>query len=177
MWMTHRSRWHLFATMDGYHQERICLQEKEIHGTLAISFISSYGAEYTKFNKGPVTREIFISTMKTFISEHAQIGENRLFIMDNALNHREELSSIVEQAGHKLVFNSPNSPNTNPIDTMFGFWKSRSAAILNQETAIDELANIFVKITQAEIHRCIEHVRNHIWRKIRDYEDLCYCLL
>ena len=158
--------------MDTIRKESICLQEKWIHWTSAISFISNYGAEYTQFIKGPVTREIFTSTMKTFISEHAQIGENRLFIMDNALIHRGELSSIIEQAGHKLVFNAPNSPDMNPIDIIFGFWKSRSAAILNQETAIDELANIFVKITQAEIHRCIEHVRNHIWRKIRDYEDL-----
>ena len=34
--------------------------------------------------------------MKTFISEQAQIGENRLFIMDNASIHRGELSSIIE---------------------------------------------------------------------------------
>ena len=118
--------------------------------------------------------------METFISEQAQIGENRLFIMDNASIHRGELSSIIEEAGHKLVFNASNSPDMNPIEMVFGFWKSRSAPILNQEmdieTIIDELAITFVMITRAEIRRCLEHVRNHIWRKIRDCEDLYYCL-
>ncbi len=79
------------------------------------------------------------------------------------------------------MFNAPNSPDMNPIEMVFGFWKARSAAVLNQETSIDtiidELALTFVKITRAEIRRCLEHVRNHIWRKIRDYEDLYCCLL
>lgn len=78
------------------------------------------------------------------------------------------------------MFNAPNSPDMNPIEMVFGFWKARSVVVLNQETdidtIIDELAITFVKITRAEIRRCLEHVRNHIWRKIRDYEDL-YCLL
>ena len=78
------------------------------------------------------------------------------------------------------MFNAPNSPDMNPIEMVFGFWKARSAVVPNQETdidtIIDELAITFVKITRAEIRRCLEHVRNHIWRKIRDYEDL-YCLL
>ena len=131
--------------------------------------------------KGSVTREVFKAVIQTFIADQASKNVNRMFVMDNASIHGGDLKEMIEQAGHKLVYNAPHSPEMNPIEMVFGFWKSRYASTLNRETDIDTIIRIlseaFVRITVGEISRCIEHVKNVVWLKIKNGDDLYYCLL
>ena len=157
-------------------EKALAYRKKGYLGLTAISFISTFGAEFTLLARGPVTREVFIATMRLFMNQQRHEGCNRVFIMDNASIHGGDLQTIIEEAGHKLVYNAPYSPEMNPIEMVCGFWKSGSAAILNKETSlravVKGLSESFMKIPPAQVLRSIEHVKYVLWPKIRDGKDL-----
>ena len=133
-------------------------------GLTSITIISQYGVEYSQIVKGSVTREIFKAAIQTFIADQASKNVNRMFVMDNASIHGGDLKEMIEQAGHKLVYNAPHTSIMNPIEMVFGFWKSRCISTLNRETDIDTIIRILSEalagITVGEISCCIEHVKN-----------------
>ena len=84
---------------------------------------------------------------------------NVLFLLDNAPDNKAEIVRIEEEHNHKILFNAPDSPECNPIENVFGFWKTRVGQLVNVDIA-DMMTNIsrcFEKITPAEIKRTINH--------------------
>ena len=149
-----------------YHRERILR-------TTAVTFISTKGVEYSVFIKGSINEEVFTSIFTDFI---ARFKEKRVFILDNARIHKPHLKEIAERSGSRVVFNAPNSPAMNPIEQVFGIWKSRAYPATKHLTNNDEilrtLARVLEEINSADVRKCITYVTNHVWPKIRNGEDI-----
>ena len=45
--------------------------------------------------------------------------------MDNCAIHKVNTADIVREAGHVLHYAQPYSPECNPIENCFGFWKRK----------------------------------------------------
>jgi transposase len=71
-------------------------------------------------------------------------------ILDNArFHHCANVAQIVEQNGHQLIFLPPYSPMLNPIESLFGKWKtlvrsnrvsySRDVLLQNLNQAVEEI--------------------------------------
>ena len=142
----------------------------------AITFISEKGVEFCQFIKGAVNAEIFKRTVDQFISDCCTADVPRVFVMDNAAIHKNDLEEKVISLGHLVCYNAPNSPEVNPIEMIFGIWKSRCKDILNSSASAEvvtaEMTRILLGISVLEVKWCIEHVCSDVWTKIKNREDL-----
>ena len=100
--------------------------------------------------------------------------ENVVFVMDNATIHKDEVSLISETDGCKVLFNAPNSPECNPIEMVFGIWKTRVGKLSNVDLAdlLSNIARCFEEITPSEVKRCIAHFLGPVTTKVMKREDL-----
>lgn len=66
-----------------------------------------------------------------------------LFIMDNAsiLDH-EKVGAAVAAYGNQVGYNSPYSPDMNPIENFFSIWKRRVGAGVNVCKSQQEISNL-----------------------------------
>jgi len=97
---------------------------KRIRWTL-ICGISNKKIISTSLIKGSATRESFNKFMET-------LPKNKIYLMDNArIHHNKELKLKV---GHQIIYNTPYSPETNPIEMFFSELKSK----LRQELVINK---------------------------------------
>lgn len=106
-----------------------------------------------------ITFEAFI--LKKLVPE---LWENACVVMDNARIHQGKIvKEAIEQAGAKVIYLSPYSPEFSPIEN---FW-SKVKAILRKQAArtykelIDGIADAMARVTQQDIHN---------W-----YTHCCYC--
>ena len=89
-----------------------------------------------------------------------KIWKNACIVMDNAKIHQGEMvKTLLEQAGAKLLYLSPYSPEFSPIEN---FW-SKVKAILRKTAArtykdlIEGLTNAMLQVTQANIRNWFAH--------------------
>ena len=112
--------------------------------------------------------------MKELISLFRLEGHNVVFVMDNATIHKRETEGLCETYGCKVLFNAPYSPECNPIELIFGIWKSRVGKLMNVDVA-DMLSNItrcFEEIAPSEIRRCVQHFLVDVTDRVMNRQDL-----
>lgn len=150
------------------------------HGTSVtascVTFISdAYGAECCIAHDGTIDASTFLAAMKTFYSCCQK--RKRVFVMDNAPVHdREEICRLAAENEDSVVFNAPYSPDTNPIENVFGMWKTRVNAINETWRTWKDLSeglnSSFQSITPEDVSATIAHLTQVIWPKVESMCDL-----
>ncbi len=101
-------------------------------------------------------------TFEAFISQELvpKLWENAYVVMDNARIHLGDMvKELIEQAGAKLIYLSPYSPEFSPIEN---FW-SKVKAILKKLKArtykdlIDAITDAMLKVTKKDIRNWFAH--------------------
>ena len=139
-----------------------------------ICSISQIGQKHCKIFNTTINADIFKAYMKSLVDLYRIDGENVVFVMDNATIHRREIVELAESNGCKVLFNAPYSPECNPIELVFGIWKTRVGKLTNVDIA-DLLVNIarcFETISATEIRECINHFLYDVTVKVMNREDL-----
>ena len=139
-----------------------------------ICSISDSGRRHCIAFHSTINADIFRAYIKELISLYRLDNENVVFVMDNASIHKDGIRELTQQYGCDVVFNAPYSPECNPIETIFGMWKSRVGKLSNVDIA-DLLRNIaacFEEITPSEVKRRITHFLGPVTTKIMNREDL-----
>lgn len=93
-----------------------------------------------------------------------KLWKNACVVMDNAKIHQGGMvKEFIEQAGAKLIYLSPYSPEFSPIENFWSSVKSilRKTAARTYKDLVDGIANAMLRITQ-------ENIRN--W-----FAHCCYC--
>ena len=139
-----------------------------------ICAIGDSGVKHCRLFNGTINGDIFIRYMKELFVFLSVDNTNVLFVMDNAPIHKAEIMQIAEENNHKVLFNAPYSPECNPIENVFGFWKTRVGQLVNVDIAdmITNIAHCFEEITPAEIKKTINHFIYEVTPKIYAREDL-----
>ena len=121
-----------------------------------------------------INGEIFTAYMRELFALFANDNANVLFVMDNAPIHKDEIVGLAEENMHKIMFNAPYSPECNPIEMVFGFWKTRVGKLVNVDIddMVTNITRCFVEISSAEIKRAINHFELEVAPKIFGREDL-----
>lgn len=131
----------------------------------AITAITYSGRSFCMIVKGSVTMSLFNIFLKNMLLKFEDEGQLVLW-MDNCTCHNES-KRIVEENGHTVLFNAPDSPQLNPIEMFFNTWKDRvnekSKVWKEDFDAIQEIINTFTSIDPALIRRTMEFVKNIDW--------------
>ena len=73
---------------------------------------------------GTCNTNIFNAWLEKFLLK--ELRSNQTIVMDNAVIHKSQKTwQLIENAGHKLLFLPPYSPDLNPIEQSFGILKKR----------------------------------------------------
>ena len=95
-----------------------------------------------------------------FLKLIPKLGKNACVVMDNAkIHHGEMVRELIEQAGARLIYLPPYSPEFSPIEN---FW-SKVKALLKKTAArtykdlIEAIVNAMIRVTQKDIHNWFAH--------------------
>ena len=140
----------------------------------ALFGISSTGMQYCLFVRGPVTQEVFNAFIRYLLADIRE-KENVVVWLDNASIHKK-VEEVLGNTNHKVVFNAAYSPDLNPIENVIGIWKGKvkdEVVKFNSESELIELiGKTFSQINPADIRASMEHVRNEVFYKVQNDEDL-----
>ena len=106
-----------------------------------ICAISDAGQKHCRLFSRTITGEIFKAYLTELMDNFSVQNNNVVFVMDNAPIHKEEIVQLAAEKNHAIIFNAPYSPECNPIELVFGFWKTRVGRLLNVDIA-DMITNI-----------------------------------
>ena len=139
-----------------------------------ICSITDSGQRHCKLFNSTINSEIFNAYMKELIALYRLDNENVVFVMDNATIHKNDIVQLAETHGCKVLFNAPYSPECNPIELVFGIWKTRVRKLHNVdiEDLLRNIARCFEEITPSEVKRCIANFLGPVTTKIMNREDL-----
>ena len=139
-----------------------------------ICAIGDSGAKHCRLFNGSINGNIFLPYMKKLGDDLSVDNTNVLFVLDNAPIHKGEVVQLAEEHNHAVLFNAPYSPECNPIEMVFGFWKTRVGQLVNVDITdmISSISRCFEDITPAEIKRTINHFIYDVTPKIFAREDL-----
>ena len=139
-----------------------------------ICAICDNGSKHCRLFNRTINSEMFIAYMRELFEFFSIGNTNVLFIMDNAPIHKNEIVQLAEENGHQVIFNAPYSPECNPIELVFGYWKTRVGQLVNVDIAdmITNISKCFDEITPAEVKRSINHFMYEVTPKIFRREDL-----
>ena len=139
-----------------------------------ICAIGDSGTKHCRLFNGTINGDIFVRYMKELFDFMSVDNTNVLFVMDNAPIHKGEVVQLAQEHNHEVLFNAPYSPECNPIEMVFGFWKTRVGQLVNVDIAdmISSISRCFDDITPAEIKRTINHFIYDVTPKIFAREDL-----
>ena len=71
------------------------------------------------------------------LGNYALCEENSIVILDNAtIHHSEEIVNLIESRGAKIIHLPPYSPDLNPIELMFGVYKSALKRFYNEKLSV-----------------------------------------
>jgi transposase len=87
--------------------------------------------------------------------------ENCWIILDNVrFHHSESIRCCTESAGHQLMFLPPYSPMLNPIESLFGKWKTliRTEGVsMTRDTLLEKMASARYEISRID---CLGWIRD-----------------
>jgi isftu1 transposase len=81
------------------------------------------------------------------------VGAGYVLIMDNATFHKsEETKKLIKEAGCKLIFLPPYSPDFNPIEKSWANLKNRIKKIIKQFSSLSDAIDYAFQIDQLKIN-------------------------
>lgn len=103
------------------------------------------------FYKGTCDTELFNIWLKDFLIPELKVGQ--VVIMDNATFHKSEKSrKLIEEAGCRILFLPPYSPDLNPIEIFWANFKKTVRSNLEKFKTLSEAIDFsflsFLKKTQ-----------------------------
>ena len=112
--------------------------------------------------------------MRELIALYRLDNTNVVFVMDNASIHKNDISDLCQHYGCNVLFNAPYSPECNPIEMVFGFWKTRVGKLTNVdiESLLRNISLCFEEISPAEVKSCIANFLGTVTTRVRNMEDL-----
>ena len=136
--------------------------------------ISREGDRHCKIFNTTINAEIFNACMRELIKLCRLENENVELVMDNASIRRREIRELAETNGCKVLFNAPYSPECNPIEMVFGTWKTRVGKLTNADIAdlLRNIAECFETIDRQEIRRHVAHFLGPVTVRVMNGEDL-----
>ena len=71
-----------------------------------------------------------------------ELKKGQIIIMDNATFHKSERTKIlIESAGCQLLFLSPYSPDFNPIEMFWAWFKTQIREVIGSFSSLEEAIN------------------------------------
>jgi transposase len=141
----------------------------------AITSISQNGVGYTEIIRGGIDAAVFESYIRRLLTS-LPVGQRYAIVMDNATIHHVQTDQLLTDAGHKVIYNAAYSPEGNPIETLFGVWKSRVEKMCTrgegEATFFEVVKDVLIHIEPEEVRPHIERVRRDVWPKIATRADL-----
>ena len=139
-----------------------------------ICAVTQSGEKYCKIFNVTITNEIFVAFMKEFISLCRVEHGNAVFVMDNASIHRSGVVELAETNGCKVLYNAPYSPECNPIELVFGIWKTEVGKLTNANMAdlLENISRCFEEISKDTIRGCVNHFLGPVTIKVMNHQDL-----
>ena len=121
-----------------------------------------------------INANIFRAYMKELISLYRLDNENVVFVMDNASIHKDGIQELAQQYGCDVIFNAPYSPECNPIEMIFGLWKSRVGKLSSVDIAdlLRNIAECFEGIAASEVKSSIAHFLGPVTTKVMNRQDI-----
>ena len=101
-----------------------------------ICSVSQSGDKFCKIFNTTITNDVFTAYMREFIALCRLEYGNVVFVMDNASIHRRDVRELAERNGCKVLYNAPYSPECNPIELVFGIWKTAVGKLSNVDVAV-----------------------------------------
>jgi transposase len=131
--------------------------------------------EWTEIIRGSIDALVFESYIRRFIAT-LPANTRCAIVMDNARIHHVRTDEILQAAGDDVIYNAAYTPEANPIETVFGVWKSRVEKECweweGEGRFFEVVRDTLLHIETTEIRRHIERVRNEVWPRIVAREDL-----
>ena len=147
------------------------------NGSVSVSCICSISASgdgYCKIFNSTINGEIFTAYTKLLVDLYCQDNENVVFVMDNARIHKPEMVELARTKGCAVLFNATFSPECNPIELIFGIWKTRVGKLRNVDIAdlLTNIADCFETISPCEVRKSIAHFTNTVTRLVLTNQDI-----
>lgn len=134
--------------------------------TLIAAISEEKGLEAFEVRLGGTKRVHFEQFLRTVIAGLNGRGKHCI-VMDNAsIHHHGDIKSIVTSAGHELLHLPPYSPFLNPIETIFGVWKSRIKINRpsDHNSLIDQVKLTVTAVTADQVRRHARHTFRYLPR-------------
>lgn len=155
-------------------QKLLLHRQKKGFSCSGITAIGTNGMLYCTLVRGSVTSQIYDAFLK-YLVELLKADGPIVFWMDNSLVHKNS-EEIFKNSKNKVIYNAPYSPEVNPIENIFGFWKNKIIKEIVQFKSEHELLDLiqksFTQIDPSMIRRTFETTRWNIFPKIINLEDL-----
>lgn len=88
--------------------------------------MSSTRIELVEHLEGSYNGKYFLSFLERLLARLATHDSEYIILMDNVAFHKTKpVRSLIQDAGHRLLFTPPYSPDTNPIENVFSLVKHR----------------------------------------------------
>ena len=138
-----------------------------------ICSVSDNGHRQCKMFNTTINGEMFKAYMTELIGLYRLDNESVVFVMDNASIHRHDVVELAEANGCKVLYNAPYSPECNPIELIFGIWKSRVGKLINIDIAnmISNIARCFEEIAPSEIRGRVQHFLVDVTERVMNRKD------
>ena len=141
----------------------------------SVSSIDMRGIGYCNLTTCTNTTETFNAYFRRLIARYDEVNLRCVFWVDNCqiLNQMRE---IVDGSNHYVVFNAAYSHELNPIENIFGAWKTKAERDVrvwtNQQDLLDKTADAFTKIKSSSVTAAMERCRSEVWVKALQMQDL-----
>jgi hypothetical protein len=135
--------------------------------------MSEEGFLYDYICPGAYTAEHFCTFLEELFGNLRERGRGFCWIvMDNArFHHCAAVASCAQRCGHMLIFLPAYSPMLNPIESLFGKWKTliRSHGVmLTQDILIEHMAIAKADIT---VDNCLGWIRDVGWNIALSFDN------
>lgn len=138
------------------------LVDKTPHGhwktTTLIAALGISGMRCSTVVDGAVNGDVFEAFIEQVLVPELRVGD--VVIMDNLSSHkRQRIREMIEQAGARLVFLPPYSPDLNPIEMIFAKVKQllRSLACRTRDALWKTMQSVLDQVTSTDAINCYKH--------------------
>ena len=138
------------------------LIDKTPHGhwktTTLIAALGIEGMRCSTIVDGAVNGDVFEAFVAQVLVPQLRAGD--VVVMDNLSSHkRQRIRELIEDAGARLVFLPPYSPDLNPIELVFAKVKQllRSIACRTRNALWKAIQPILDQVTRSDAANCYKH--------------------
>lgn len=120
--------------------------------TTLVSAVGTRGPLAPLLLEGPMDADAFTAWVEQFLVRELRQGD--VVVMDNLSSHKaQQVRSLIEKAGAKLLYLPPYSPDLNPIEKMWSKIKAllRGAKARTQEALEKAVAKALDAVTTDDI--------------------------